>query len=109
MQLSILENSDCGQLPENSLEITENDLWLSIINGKEETVIQKADHILDNIIFASSDMNEARLKLYEFFIWMSRYLNRDSQLRRAVPEGVFDDLKNIESREVPKYIHGYLF
>ena len=110
MQLSILENSDCGQLPENSLEITENDLWLSIINGKEETVIQKADHILDNIIFASSDMNEARLKLYEFFILMSRYLNRDSQLRRAVPEGVFDDLKNIESRgEARKYIHGYLF
>jgi len=109
MHLSIIENSGSGQPPENSLEITENELWLSIINGMEEAVIQKADHILDNIIFASNDMNEAKLKLYEFFILMSRYLNKESQLKRAVPEDVFNDLRSIESRgEARKYIHGYL-
>lgn len=110
MQLSMLETSEGATLSGNSLEITENELWHSILNGKEEAVLQKADHILDNIIFAANDMNEARLKLYEFFILMSRYLNRESQLKRAVPEDVFDDLKNIESRgEARKYIHGYLF
>lgn len=110
MQLCIMETLEGEQLPGSSLEITENELWNSILNGMEETVIQKADHILDNIIFASQDMNEAKLKLYEFFILMSRYLNRESQLKRAVPEDVFDDLKNIESRgEARKYIHGYLF
>ena len=110
MQLSIMENAEDGALSGNSLEITENELWHSILNEMEEAVIQKADHILDNIIFASSDMNEARLKLYEFFILMGRYLNKESQLKLAVPEDVFDDLKNIESRgEARKYIHGYLF
>ena len=110
MQLSILENSDGGQPSANSLEITEDELWLSIINGNEDAVVQKADHILDDIIFASNDMNEAKLKLYEFFILMSRYLDRERQLKQAVPENVFDDLKNIESRgEARKYIHEYLF
>lgn len=110
MQLSAIENSDVGHIPENSLEITENELWQSILNGTEEAVIQKADLILDNIIFASKDINETKLKLYEFFILMSRYLNRESQLKRGFPDDVFDDLKNIESRgEARKYIHGYLF
>ena len=110
MQLSIMEDLDIGHISGNSLEITENELWLSIFNEMEEVVIQKADHILDNIIFASNDMNEAKLKLYEFFILMSRYLNKESQLRHAVPEDVFGDLKNIESMgEARKYIHGYLF
>jgi AraC-like DNA-binding protein len=110
MQLSILESSGDGQLDGNSLEFTENELWHSILNGKEEAVLQKADHILDNIIFAANDMNEARLKLYEFFILMGRYLNRESQLKRAVPEDVFSELKNIETRgEARKYIRGYLF
>jgi two-component system response regulator YesN len=111
MQLSILENSDDRKPSANSLEITEDELWHSIINGNEEAVVQKADHILDNIIFASNDVNEAKiLKLYEFFILMSRYLNRESQLKRAVPDNVFDDLKNIETMgEARKYIHGYLF
>lgn len=110
MQLSILENTEDGQISGNSLEITENDLWQSILNGMEEIVIQKADHILDNIIFASHDMNETRLKLYEFFILMSRYLNRESQLKLAIPEDLYDGLKNIDSKgEARKYIHGYLF
>lgn len=110
MQLSIMENSDVEYISENSLEITENELWHSIFNEMEEVVFQKADQILDNIIFASNDMNEAKLKLYEFFILMSRYLNKESQLKHAVPENVFDDLKNIDSMgEARKYVHGYLF
>lgn len=110
MQLSIMENSDDCQLLGNTLEITENDLCHSICNETEETVIQKADYILDNIIFASNDMNETRLKLYEFFILLGRYLNRESLMKLAVPEDVFDDLKNIDSKgEARKYIHGYLF
>jgi two-component system response regulator YesN len=110
MQLSIIENSDVGHIEGNSLEITENELWLSIFNEMEEVVIQKADHILDNIIFSSNDMNEAKVKLYEFFILMSRYLNKESQLKHAVPEDVFGDLKNIESiGAARKYVHEYLF
>ena len=40
MQLSIVENSDGGHIPETT-GITENELWLSILNEKEEAVIQK--------------------------------------------------------------------
>ncbi|NLV36845.1 MAG: response regulator [Clostridiaceae bacterium] len=110
MQLSIMENSGGSSISANNLEITENELWHSIFNDMEEVVIQKANNILDNIIFASNDMKEAKLKLYEFFILMSRYLNKESQLKHAVPEDVFEDLKNIESMgEARKYIHGYLY
>lgn len=110
MHVSLMDEGDTTLASRNSLEIPENELWLSILNERDEEVIQKADHILDNIIFISNDMNESRLKLYEFFILMSRYLNRESQLKRAVPEYVYDDLRTIESRgEARKYIHGYLF
>lgn len=109
MQLSALENAADGQNCVSSLEITENELWQSIMNDMEEIVFQKADQILDNIIFASNDLNEAKLKLYEFFILMSRYLNRESQLRLAIPDDIFDGLKDIDSRgEARKYIRRFI-
>jgi len=108
--MSVIENSDTGHMNRNNLEITENDLCLSICNGMDDAVIQKADHILDNIIFDSHDMNEAKLKLFEFFMLMSRYLNRESQMKHAIPENIFDDLRNIESvGEAKKYVHECLY
>jgi two-component system response regulator YesN len=72
-------------------------------------MIKKADHILDNIIYATNDINASRLKLYEFFVLLNRYMNKDSQLKHAIPDYLFDDLKNIESRgEAKNYIHRYL-
>jgi two-component system response regulator YesN len=110
MQLSIKDNAPDDISSKNSLQITENELWLSIMNENEEAVFQKADHIMDNIIFASSDTNEAKLKLYEFFILLSMYLNKESQLKHMVPDDVFNDLKTIETRGAArKYIYGYLF
>jgi len=110
MRRDIEENGEELDAPITNMELKENELCLSIFNGQQEEMIQIADHILDYIVFASNDINVIRLKLYDFFILLNRYLNKESQRRHAVPDYLFDDLKNIESRgEARNYIHRYLF
>jgi two-component system response regulator YesN len=93
----------------SNLEFRENELYWAIINEEDE-IIQKADHILDNIIFTTNDINGIRLQLYEFFIMLNRFLDKESQIRYAVPKSLFEELKYIESRgEAKKYIHQYLY
>lgn len=92
------------------LEVKENELCESIFKGREEDMILIADHILDNMIYATNDINAIRLKLYEFFILLNKYLNKEGQLKHAVPDYLFNDLKNVESRGAARnYIHRYLF
>lgn len=91
------------------LELHENDLCSAILKENEEEAINQADHILDFIVFATNDINASRLKLYEFFTLLNRYLSRDYQIKHAIPEYLFDDLKNIGTRgEAKHYVHKYL-
>lgn len=109
MYIDLTENGDDTSLITSS-EFKENELCDSILIGDSEEAIKLADHILDHVVFASSDINANRLKLYEFFILLNRYLNKESQLKHAVPEYLFNDLKDIDSRgEARNYVHQYLF
>lgn len=110
MYIDLIENGDDSSVVVTSSEFKENELCDSILNGDTDEAIKTADHILDHVVYASADINANRLKLYEFFILLNRYLNKESQLKHAVPESLFNDLKNIESRgEARNYIHQYLF
>lgn len=98
-----------GEL-KTTLEFVENELCIAIINERRDDVIRLADHVLDNMIFASNDINASRLRLYEFFILLNRYLNKESQLKHPIPDRLFEDLKTIDSRgEAKNYVHQYLF
>lgn len=110
MFLDIIENGDEMVSRSAGMDFDENELCNSILNGQEKDMILIADHILDHKIYASNDINAIRLKLYEFFILLNRYLNKESQQKHAVSDYLFDELKNIESRgEAKNYIHIYLF
>lgn len=109
MYLDEIENCDGADFVATNLELREKELCSAIFNDTEEEVMKKADHILDNIIFTTDDMNAIRLNLYEFFILLNRYLNRESQSKHAISELLFDDLKNIGTRgEAKNYIHLYI-
>lgn len=110
MLMDFIENCEEMDVPSSILEFKENELCESIFKGHGENMIRIADHILDNIIYATNDINGIRLKLYEFFILLNKYLNKEGQLKQAVPDHLFDDLKNVELRgEARNYIHRYLF
>ncbi len=92
----------------NSIEKKEKELCESIFNGNAVEMIRIIDDILDNIIYASQDMNIVKLRLYEFIILTNRSLNEDRHLQNSVPDLVFDGLKLAESKgEVKVYIHEY--
>lgn len=110
MLIDLVDNADDINVSISSTDFKEHELCVSIFNGKEDEMIRISDYILETIIYASNDMNAIRLKLYEFFILLNRYLNKESQLKHAVPEYIFDDLKNIETQgEAKRYIHRYLY
>ncbi len=89
--------------------IDENTLCTELLKGNRDRAIPMADYILDTIVFATSDINETRLKLFEFFTLLDRFLTRDSQVKNAMPDYLYDDLKSIDSRgEAKNYIHRYL-
>ncbi len=107
--LEEVENCDRPDPSQPGLAFIERELCMSIINEDKDEMIKKADHILDNIIYATNDINASRLQLYEFFVLLNRYMNKESQLKHAIPDYLFNDLKNIESRgEAKNYIHRYL-
>jgi two-component system response regulator YesN len=110
MLLDLVESGEKLEFAITSIEMKENELCSCIFNGEREEMIQIADYILDHMIYACTDMSAIRLKLYEFFILLNRYLNKESQLKHGVPDYLFDDLKTIDSRgEARIYIHMYLF
>lgn len=110
MFIDLTENTDDSDTLMTSSEFKENELCESILNGNQEEAIKLADHILDDIVYSSGDINANRLKLYEFFILLNSYMNKESQLKHAVPDYLFNDVKNIDSRgEARNYIHQYLF
>lgn len=110
MLMDLIENDEDLDTKYSGIEFREKELCMSIFNGQEDEMILIADQILDHIIYASNDINAIRLKLYEFFILLNRYLNKESQMKHPVPDYLFNELKNIESRgEARTYIHRYLF
>ena len=110
MLIDLVDNADDINVNISSTDFKEHELCVSIFNGKEDEMIRISDYILETIIYANNDMNAIRLRLYEFFILLNRYLNKESQLKHAVPEYIFDDLKNIETQgEAKRYIHRYLY
>lgn len=110
MLLDMTDIQDNGEYRGIDLELRENELCAAILRENESEAIKQADDILDFIVFATNDINASRLKLYEFFILMNRYLSHDYQVKHAIPEYLFDDLKNIRTRgEAKHYVHKYLF
>ncbi len=110
MLIDLVDNADDVSVNISSTDFKEHELCVSIFNGNEEEMIRIADYILETIIYANNDMNAIRLRLYEFFILLNRYLNKESQLKHAVPDHIFDDIKDIESQgEAKRYIHRYLY
>ncbi len=102
------DGDECVRL--SGTDFKEDKLCFCIFKGNEEEMIRSADAILDAIIYANNDMNAIRLHLYEFFVSLNRYLNKESQIKHAVPEYIFDDLNNIENQgEAKRYMHRYLY
>lgn len=109
MMMERADGDEDLRTPMSGMDYKEHELCVSIFNGEEEKMKRIADEILDNIVYANNDINAIRLKLYEFVILLNRYLNKESQQKHAVPNYIFDDLKDIESRgEARNYIHRYL-
>ncbi len=109
MMMEKAENDEELTTPLSGMDYKEHELCISIFKGEEAEMKRIADEILDNIVYANNDINAIRLKLYEFVILLNRYLNKESQQKHAVPNYIFDDLKDIESRgEARNYIHRYL-
>jgi len=103
------ETEDLQNYKADSLEIKEKKLCESILDCNEQEAIAIVDDILDNIIYSSNDINEVRLKLYEFLVLLNKSLNSNRNMRNKIPENLFDDLKNICCKADGKmYVQEYL-
>lgn len=107
--LMIEENSD--EVPKvSTLDLKEKELCESILDGNAREMTRIVEDILDNIIYISNDINDIRVKLYEFLIILNKALNTDAHYQNQLPEDLFDDLKTVYSKgEAKTFIHNYLY
>lgn len=107
--VTLLEDSDVNEAEVHVLELKEKELCDSIFNGNEAEMMHIVDDIIDNIIYQSSQMNDIRLKVYEFIVLLNRSLMHDRNLKNIVPDKFFNELLTVESKGDAKiYIHEFL-
>ncbi len=73
------------------------------LDKKTIEIVQSCINELNNEIKEKDQTNE-------FFILLTRYLNIERQNNQKIPDFIFEDLKNMDTRgETKNYIHNYLF
>lgn len=94
----------------STLDLKEKELCESILDGNATQMTKIVEDILDNIIYISNDINDIRVKLYEFLIILNKALNTDANYKNQLPKHLFDDLKTVYSKgEAKVFIHNYLY
>lgn len=107
----LMIEEDGEEMPRvSTLDLKEKELCESILDGNAREMTKIVEDILDNIIYISNDINDIRVKLYEFLIILNKALNTDANYQNQLPDHLFDDLKTVYSKgEAKIFIHNYLY